>query len=214
VTDPKDGVEALDGRQPGDSATRPDDAGYRRPSVGDLLQATQLLGCPSAAAPRGSLAERPVDRLARAAMVLAAAEAQVANAEEEVMQTGGTVADAWIADEITARIGTGGDPWACRRWLAWHAGRLIYQLRTAEARGDLPPKAGTTAAHSVCAAHRLLLELTSDHDGDADLGRVPRAAIAQAREDMFGALREFAELAYGDGHRSTGDRPPAEPPES
>jgi hypothetical protein len=159
----------------------------------------RLLGCTTVGTPQGPLPEGPIDRLALTALVLATVEVQMAYAEEEVLTAGGSVDDAWIAAEVTARLSTGGDAWACRRWLTWHAGRLIYQLRRAEARGDLPPKTGTATAQSVFAAHRLLVELTAGHDGHADLGYLPLDAVAQARDDLVGALHELAQLVYGDG---------------
>lgn len=159
--------------------TSPDDDRQRVPSRADLIEAARLLGCDIG--PDGMAAEQPGDLLVLVALVLGAAEVQVVNVESKILRRGGTAQDSKTAADVTAMATTAGDPWATRRWLMWHAARLIHQLFMAEQRGALPPKTGIVAARCAYAAHQLLVDLADDDD-HGDLGRFPaRASPGPAR---------------------------------
>jgi hypothetical protein len=140
---------------------------------------------------------QPGEVLIITAVVLGAAEVQVVNAESEILQLGGTVEDAKGAADVTALVATAGDLGSYRRWLTWHAGRLIHQLRSAEQRGALPAKAGSAAAHSVLAAFQLLVELADDGADPSGLDQVSAQAVTQARQALLAAMGELQELAPG-----------------
>jgi len=166
----------------------------------DLAEAARLLGCdlsPEAVPPPG----QDGGPLVMAAVVLGAAEAQMVNAESEILQLGGTVADIKSAADVSALVTTAGDPWSGRRWLLWHASRLIHQLYSAEGRGALPPKVGGATARCVYAVHHLLVELADGYEDHADLDRIPARAVTPAREELLTALNELAGLASDDDGR-------------
>ncbi len=163
-------------------------------SLADLVEAARLLGCglPAEAVPTSG---QPGERLILAAVVLGAAEIQVVNAESEILQLGGTVADARSAADVTALVTTSADPWACRRWLMWHSGRLIHQLTAAERRGDLPPEVGAATARCIYAVHQLLVELSGAGEDQPDLDRIPGRAVTEALEELRTALDDLTRLA-------------------
>jgi hypothetical protein len=173
----------------------------RPANAGDLVEAARRLGCeamPNAA--EVSSSEGPIGLLALSAVVLAAAECQVVNAEREVLENGGTVADLAGAADVSALVATTGKARGRHLWLIWHTDRLIHQLEMAEQRGDLPPRVGITAARCVSAARQLLAESIYGTDDRPD--HVAAGAVSRVRRELLAVLDDIDALDPS-GRRAT-----------
>jgi hypothetical protein len=133
----------------------------------------------------------PTALLALSAVVLAAAECRVVNAEREVLENGGTADELAAAADVSALVATTGDARAYHLWLIWHTDRLLHQLVMADRRGELPARVGVTAARCVSAARQLLAESTGADDRP---DRVTAQVVSRVRRELLALLDDIDAL--------------------